>query len=586
MGLFFMSQRPEDDNVKRESPSTSKYVPPHLRKKMLAAGSPSSSRGSSPSTSRDKESPWSSNSTDSRTSHSPSRDWSSNGRSNSSSSSSRRGWNSRPRWDEPNSRLEQELFGNQVSSGINFEKYEAIPVEVSGRDCPSSVFDNFSDAPLGKILTRNIDLAGYKQPTPIQKNSLPIVLAGRDLMACAQTGSGKTAAFLFPTLSKLCNDFPDGIEDPPYASGYGRRNRKVYPSVLVMAPTRELAQQIHLEARKFSYRSPFRCCVAYGGADIGSQLRSMEQGCDILIATPGRIIDMIERGRVSLSQIRFFIMDEADRMLDMGFEPQIRQIVEDEDMPQGDERQTLMFSATFPKEIQKLAQDFLQDYIFLQVGRVGSTTDSITQRVIQVDERDKKEALVDLLDQIQGLTLIFVETKRNCDFIEDYLYDLGYPVVAIHGDRNQREREAALNSFRSEKTPILVATDVAARGLDIDNVLHVINFDLPHDINDYVHRIGRTGRAGHAGVATAMINEKNSNLIKDLVEILHEASQDVPDWLNSMSRNAARGKGRTQTRDYRPSGGRRGGSGGGAGGSGGSSRYGAPRSSNFGGGAW
>merc|ERR1712137_840182 len=550
MGLFFMSQRPEDDNVKRESPSTSKYVPPHLRKKMLAAGSPSSSRGSSPSTSRDKESPWSSNSTDSRTSHSPSRDWSSNGRSNSSSSSSRRGWNSRPRWDEPNSRLEQELFGNQVSSGINFEKYEAIPVEVSGRDCPSSVFDNFSDAPLGKILTRNIDLAGYKQPTPIQKNSLPIVLAGRDLMACAQTGSGKTAAFLFPTLSKLCNDFPDGRPEPPQESYGGRRRRKAYPIALIMSPTRELAQQIHQEARKFCYRSPFRCCVAYGGADIGSQLRDLEKGCDIIVATPGRLNDMLERGRVSLSEIRFFVMDEADRMLDMGFEPQIRHIVEQEDMPHGSERQTLMFSATFPREIQQLASDFLQDYIFLQVGRVGSATESIDQRVIRVDERDKKEALLDLLDAIPGLTLIFVETKRNCDYIEDFLYDKGYPAVAIHGDRNQREREAALQLFRTEERPILVATDVAARGLDIDNVLHVINYDLPHDIDDYVHRIGRTGRAGNAGFATAMVNEKNNNILRDLVDLLSESNQEVPNWIESMARHA-RKKGRSNTRDMR-----------------------------------
>jgi len=409
-------------------------------------------------------------------------------------------------------------------------------------------------------------------------------MAGRDLMACAQTGSGKTAAFLFPTLARLCEDYPDGRPEPPQESYGGRRRRKAYPIALIMSPTRELAQQIHLEARKFCYRSPFRCCVAYGGADIGSQLRELEKGCDIIVATPGRLNDMLERGRVSLSEIRFFVMDEADRMLDMGFEPQIRHIVENEDMPHGAERQTLMFSATFPREIQQLAADFLQDYIFLQVGRVGSATESIDQRVIRVDERDKKEALLDLLDAIPGLTLIFVETKRNCDYIEDFLYDKGYPAVAIHGDRNQREREAALQLFRTEERPILVATDVAARGLDIDNVLHVINYDLPHDINDYVHRIGRTGRAGHAGVATAMINEKNSNIMKDLVEILHEAGQEVPDWLTSMSRHAGRGKGRSQTRDYRNGGGRR--TGGGGGGGGGGSRYGAPRSSNFGGGAW
>jgi len=494
-----------------------------------------------------------------------------------------RGWSGGSRnWDTPDPRLELELFGNQVSSGINFDKYDDIPVEVSGREVPPREFEQFEDAQLGDILTRNINLAGYKVPTPIQKNALPIVMAGRDLMACAQTGSGKTAAFLFPTLARLCEDYPDGRPEPPQESYGGRRRRKAYPIALIMSPTRELAQQIHFEARKFCYRSPFRCCVAYGGADIGSQLRELEKGCDIIVATPGRLNDMLERGRVSLSEIRFFVMDEADRMLDMGFEPQIRHIVENEDMPHGAERQTLMFSATFPREIQQLAADFLQDYIFLQVGRVGSATESIDQRVIRVDERDKKEALLDLLDAIPGLTLIFVETKRNCDYIEDFLYDKGYPAVAIHGDRNQREREAALQLFRTEERPILVATDVAARGLDIDNVLHVINYDLPHDINDYVHRIGRTGRAGHAGVATAMINEKNSNIMKDLVEILHEAGQEVPDWLTSMSRHAGRGKGRSQTRDYRNGGGRRTGGGGG----GGSSRYGAPRSSNFGGGAW
>merc|ERR1712137_974944 len=368
-----------------------------------------------------------------------------------------------------------------------------------------------------------------------------------------------------------------GRVDPnPPSSGYNSR-RKAYPAILIMSPTRELAQQIHLEARKFSYRSPFTCCVAYGGSDIGSQLRAMEKGCDILVATPGRLSDMIQRGRVSLSEIRFFVMDEADRMLDMGFEPQIRQIVEEEDMPFKEERQTLMFSATFPKDIQQLAQDFLCDYIFLKVGRVGSTTDFITQRVLQVDERAKRDTLVDLLDSIPGLTLVFVETKRDCDYIEDYLYDQGYPVVAIHGDRDQRQREAALNSFRSERTPILIATDVAARGLDIDNVLHVINYDLPHDINDYVHRIGRTGRAGNSGYATAMVNEKNTNILRDLVDLLQESNQEVPTWIESMARHARR-KGRTTTRDYRHNGRRNGNF---------ESRHGPPRGhGNFNGGAW
>jgi len=263
-------------------------------------------------------------------------------------------------------------------------------------------------------------------------------------------------------------------------------------------------------------------------------LRELEKGCDILVATPGRLVDMIERAKVSLSLIRHLVLDEADRMLDMGFEPQIRRIVEQEDMPNTNSRQTLMFSATFPREIQKLAGDFLHEYIFLRVGRVGSTTENITQKLEYVEERDKKSLLVDLLTAVKGLTLVFVETKRAADTLEDFLVTNGFPATSIHGDRTQREREDALASFRCNKTPILVATDVAARGLDIPNVLHVINYDLPNDIDAYVHRIGRTGRAGHNGLATAFINEKNKNIMRLLFDIMMEANQDVPPWYENM----------------------------------------------------
>jgi len=274
--------------------------------------------------------------------------------------------------------------------------------------------------------------------------------------------------------------------------------------------------------------------VVYGGADIGKQLRDLQRGCDILVATPGRLEDLIERAAVCLEDVQFLILDEADRMLDMGFEPQIRAIVEERGMPSTLDRQTLMFSATFPKEIQKLAQDFLHDYIFLCVGRLGSTTDYITQKVVNVDERDKHIVLLDLLQSVEGLTLVFVETKKSCDILEEWLLEEGFKAVAIHGDRSQRDREAALQSFKMKVTPILVATDVAARGLDIPNVRHVINFDLPNDINDYIHRIGRTGRAGHSGIATAFVNEKNKNILRELMDLLIENKQENPKWLESM----------------------------------------------------
>jgi ATP-dependent RNA helicase DDX3X len=217
--------------------------------------------------------------------------------------------------------------------------------------------------------------------------------------------------------------------------------------------------------------------------------------------------------------------------------------VEQEDMPGTGRRQTLMFSATFPKEIQRLAGDFLHDYIFLQVGRVGSTTDFITQRVLLVDDQDKKSMLIDLINSIPGLTLIFVETKRAADQLEDQLIRTGFPATSIHGDRSQREREEALASFRSNRTPILVATDVAARGLDIPNVTHVINYDMPMDIDDYVHRIGRTGRAGNTGLATAFFNVKNKNLARDLVTLLQETGQDVPSWLEALAAQSGTGAG-------------------------------------------
>jgi len=323
--------------------------------------------------------------------------------------------------------------------------------------------------------------------------------------------------------------------------------RKSYPTTLVLAPTRELALQIYEEAKKFAYRSWVRPCVVYGGQPMGDQLRDLDRGCNLLVATPGRLVDLIERGRISLSGIKYLVLDEADRMLDMGFEPQIRRIVEQEDMPDVHGRQTLMFSATFPRNIQMLARDFLKDYIFLTIGRVGSTSENITQRVEYVEEEDKRSVLLDILhadlssSEGNNLTLVFVETKKNADMLCNHLVMNSFPSTSIHGDRSQREREYALASFRSGKTPILVATAVAARGLDIPNVTHVVNFDLPSDIDDYVHRIGRTGRAGNTGKATAFFNiSRDRGIVKDLIEILKEANQDLPQWLEQCKKEIER----------------------------------------------
>lgn len=449
-------------------------------------------------------------------------------------------------WLPRNKALEEMLFGGVThKTGINFEKYEDIPVHLSGDDCPKGIVD-FESSDLHPLIKENVMLGGYSNPTPVQKGSVAIVTAGRDLMACAQTGSGKTAAFLMPILSQIYkNNVP-----PKRRGGYAH---VLAPAALIMAPTRELAIQIFEEARKFTYRSWVRPGVAYGGQPMVQQLRDMAGGCDLLVATPGRLSDMVTRGKLTLSKVRFMVLDEADRMLDMGFEPQIRQIVEGADMPPKEERQTLMFSATFPRDIQILAADFLRSYVFLSVGRVGSTSENITQQVIWVEDYDKRAKLVEILRaESSGLTLIFVETKRGADSLDDFLYSQRFRCTSIHGDRSQVQREDALRSFRAGDTNVMVATAVAARGLDIPNVTHVINYDLPGDIDDYVHRIGRTGRAGNVGKATTFFNDNNRNVARGLADLLKEANQVVPDFLTQRGGALGSGSGSSFASGGRP----------------------------------
>ncbi|XP_074576968.1 DEAD-box ATP-dependent RNA helicase 37-like [Curcuma longa] len=507
------------------------------------------------------------------------------------------GWDRREREVNPFAKDDdttEAAFDSQENSGINFDAYEDIPVDTNGENVPPPV-NTFAEIDLGDALNENIRRCKYVKPTPVQRHAIPISLAGRDLMACAQTGSGKTAAFCFPIISAI-------LRQPPGQRQRG--SRMACPLALILSPTRELSVQIHEEARKFAFQTGVRVVVAYGGAPVNQQLRDLERGVDILVATPGRLVDLMERARVSLQHIRYLALDEADRMLDMGFEPQIRRIVEQMDMPPRGQRQTMLFSATFPKQIQRLASDFLYNYIFLAVGRVGSSTDLIVQRVEFVLDSDKRSHLMDLLHAQresgahgkQALTLVFVETKRGADSLEHWLCMNGFPATTIHGDRTQQEREAALRSFKSGATPILVATDVAARGLDIPHVAHVVNFDLPNDIDDYVHRIGRTGRAGKSGLATAFFNDSNASLARSLAELMQESNQEVPQWLSRYAaarsyssgggggRNRRSGGARFGGRDFRRDssynrgGGDyyNGGSGYGGGSTGGSSGYGGP----------
>ncbi|GFY99766.1 DEA(D/H)-box RNA helicase family protein [Actinidia rufa] len=406
---------------------------------------------------------------------------------------------------------------NEIELGINFDAYEDIPVETSGSNVPPPV-NSFTEIDLGKAVNDNIKRCKYVKPMPIQRHAIPIAMAGRDLMACAQTGSGKTAAFCFPIISGVMRG---QLTQPAWS----RRPRVASPVALILSPTRELSCQIHEEAKKFAYQTGVKVVVVYGGAPISLQFSNLEKGVDILVATPGRLVDMIERSRVSLRMIKYLALDEADRMLDMGFEPQIRRIVEQMEMPPPGARQTMLFSATFPTEIQ------CQKHLSSRWNGIGiEFLRFCDQWILWYPPEFLESSCPDT-----G----FCETKKGADALEHWLCMNGFPATAIHGDKVQMERERALKSFKSGVTPVLVATDVAARGLDIPHVAHVINFDLPKDIDDYVHRIGRTGRAGKSGLATAFFNDKNTSLAKALLELMQEAKQEIPPWLNQCAETSS-----------------------------------------------
>ena len=369
---------------------------------------------------------------------------------------------------EPEESLEENLFDHGISSGINFQNYKDIPVKITGTSCPPKI-STFSGANLSGLLTENITKSHYSTPTPIQEHAIPIILAGRDIMGCAQTGSGKTAAFLIPIIERLLEGGARYSQTVDNATG------GCYPEVVVLSPTRELATQIKDEARKFCVGSALTSQAVYGGTSVRGSAESLRRGCNILVATPGRLVDFLERGIINFSRVEFLVLDEADRMLDMGFREEIQKIIRSRDMPRRGERKTLMFSATFPNEIQAMAQDFMENYIFLSVGQVGGACSDVSQSLLAVSQYEKREKLLEIIrENIQKSsknpvkTLVFVEAKKTADFIAAYLsQSIESCATSIHGDRLQPERERALKDFKTGRNPVLVATAVAARGLDI-----------------------------------------------------------------------------------------------------------------------
>ncbi len=362
----------------------------------------------------------------------------------------------------------------------------------------------FTDLKLIQPILDALKDQGYTQPTPIQQQAIPHLLEGKDLQGCAQTGTGKTAAFAIPILQLLAS--------PKNYAGQFKPIR-----ALIVTPTRELAIQIQENLDAYGKNLRLKNCVIFGGVNQHSQTQSLDRGVDILVATPGRLLDLITQGYVSLKDVEILVLDEADRMLDMGFIHDVKKIISK--VPA--KRQTLLFSATMPVEIQSLASGILHHPVFVEVTPVSSTVDKIEQSLYFIEKNDKKTLLNFILDDKSIETaLVFTRTKHGADKIVKDLVRHGITAEAIHGNKSQPARQKALSNFKNRKTRILVATDIAARGIDVDDMTHVINFDLPNVPETYVHRIGRTGRAGAEGVAYSFCDREELIELRDIQKLI------------------------------------------------------------------
>eukprot|EP00249_Psilotum_nudum_P022633 c28591_g1_i1 orf=474-2897(-) len=427
---------------------------------------------------------------------------------------------------------------------------QSLAIKVSGFDVPRPI-KKFEDLGFDNLLMSSISKQGYENPTPIQCQALPVALSGRDLIGMAKTGSGKTAAFVLPMIVHI-------MDQQELDKGEG-------PIGVICAPTRELAQQIYTEAKKFAKPCGVRVSGVFGGMSKFEQFKELKAGCEIVVATPGRLIDMLKMKALNMLRATYLVLDEADRMFDLGFEPQIRSIV-GQIRP---DRQTLLFSATMPRKVERLAREILSDPVRVTAGEVGRANEDITQLVSVIpSDAEKMLWLLNRLPEMvdAGDVLVFASTKLKVEEIDSQLNDRGFRVAALHGDKDQASRMEVLQKFKSGIYHVLVATDVAARGLDIKSIKSVVNFDIAKDMDGHVHRIGRTGRAGDKdGVAYTLVTQKEARFAGELVNSLIAAGQNVSMELMDLAMKDSRFRARREERR----GGRKGGRGQGKGGTGG-----------------
>ncbi len=359
---------------------------------------------------------------------------------------------------------------------------------------------SFESLGLAPELVKAVEEQGYTEPTPIQQEAIPMGLAGKDVVGSAQTGTGKTAAFLLPILQRL---------DPS--------ERGVFRA-LILTPTRELAEQVLQAVRAYGCHTGKESVAIYGGVPLGPQTRALRRGIDIVVATPGRLLDHMSRGHVDSSKLEFLVLDEADRMLDMGFAPDVMQIIDS--LPS--ERQTMCFSATISSEVDRLARRALRQHAEVEIGRRAEVAEGVEHIIVAVDKADKRKALLRMLQEVpeNGRTLVFTRTKHGADKLAFFLRREGLNVSALHGDKSQDARDKALARFKNGKVSTLVATDVAARGIDVTDILMVVNYDVPHDPEIYVHRVGRTARAGGHGVGLTLMSPDEWILMRDVEKLM------------------------------------------------------------------
>ncbi|MGE0430788.1 MAG: DEAD/DEAH box helicase [Planctomycetota bacterium] len=417
---------------------------------------------------------------------------------------------------EANRNRRADTDGDDDTGADSADDGSSVDARSPSADGPREVVTTFEQMGLSRTMLKDIATLGFKAPMPIQCEAIPIAMDGHDIVGCAQTGTGKSAAFLIPIIEGIRKRRPLKVKTS--------KSEPCCPRAMILGPTRELVQQLENQVEALTRSAPVSCAVIVGGKKMGDQYKKLERGVTIVLATPGRLLDHLQRGTLTLSALEWIVLDEADRMFDMGFAPQIRRVLAR--APRVGERQTMMFSATMPRELTALAEEHLEKPVRIEITPPNMTAEGVHHDVKLLSNGTKLDFLIRLLDQHfadgGGRVLIFTRRKMDADNVANSLRNRGVECLRMHADRTQEQREGALQRFREGKCEVLVATDLASRGIDVENIVRVINYDFPQNVDDYIHRAGRTARAGTKGRATSIVEPQDLPLLREIEKRLGE----------------------------------------------------------------